>query len=541
MPARPRQSFVWQALFVWIVFVLCAGTFGGLSDGRILGNDAIPYAVELSAGAPHANPHHLLFHPLSRGVLALLAPFGHASFPLRSPLGLAMTAQVLVSALGAALAALFFLRAARRALGAGWRAEISAVALTLMLVFSAGHWLYAAVGETYLPAIAAETALLGLALRERLHRASAPRTVWLVVALLAAVLLRQDSVLVVLPLLLLLPAGRALRVIGGAGLLALGIYALAWGLGAGEASFWDWLRGLATTGLWGAPVSARGFAVAGSLTLTALAYPVWYAGQASMRGELGGAQTALFLGLAPWILCVLAPMLTRPFEDAERPADDDAQLNDRRRAVLALLAFAAVRFGFFAWWQPGNMEYHTGTLTPLALALAVWLGGRRVSLRSAVALASAMVLVLVGNLRYLIAPNQAADLHARATEALAAAGPGGLVLSLDRLGHYALLRAHGTQLGPELPRLLDASDVAGGLDLTSLTELRAAIQATLSRGARVVAARDLLLPARFEHAPWPLDWSDAEHVGGMNQLIEGFQAGPADPEAGLDAWLWTLR
>ncbi len=46
------------ALFYW-------GTFGGLDDGMVLGNDAVPYAVELSKGESRANPHHLLFHPLA--------------------------------------------------------------------------------------------------------------------------------------------------------------------------------------------------------------------------------------------------------------------------------------------------------------------------------------------------------------------------------------------------------------------------------------------------------------------------------------------
>jgi len=530
MPARPRLSFAWQALFVWVVFVLYAGTFSGFSDGRILGNDAIPYAVELSAGAPHANPHHLLFHPVARLVLILLAPFGHASFPLRSSLGLAMTAQVLVSALGGALAAWFFLSAARRSLGAGWRRQLAALALTLLLVFSAGHWLYASVGETYLPAIAAETALLGLALRERLSHGPRPRALWLVVALLVAVLLRQDSVLVVLPLALLLEPRRASLVVGTAGGLALGTYALARGLGGTEEGFSMWLRGLANSGLWGAPLSSQGIAVAGGLTLTALGYPLWYACQAWLRGELTGALPALLLGTAPWLLLVLAPLLT------ER-ADPTPEARGRKRALAALLAFAGLRFLFFAWWQPGNMEYHTGTLTPLALALAIWLGGRRLTLRPALALGAAALLVLVGNLQFLIGPNQARDMHERATEALAAAGPGGLVLSLDELGHYALVRAHDTQPGAHPPRVLDASAVASGGNLTRLAELRAAIEATLARGGRVVAARDLVLPARFEHPPWPLDWSDAEHTGGMNQLIAGHEAAPAEP----GAWLWLLN
>jgi hypothetical protein len=136
-------------------------------------------------------------------------------------------------------------------------------------------------------------------------------------------------------------------------------------------------------------------------------------------------------------------------------------------------------------------------------------------------------------------------MHERASAALEAAGPGGLVLSLDGLGHLALVRARGTMPEPgggkATPRVLDASLVASGADLRQLEALRTQIAATLARGGHVVAARDMILPERFEHANWPLDWTDANHVGGMDRLVEGFAARPADPEAGLASWLWQLE
>jgi len=533
----PRAA--WPVFLTGLLFLVYAGTFGGLSDGRILGNDAIGYAAELARGAPHANPHHLAFHPLASAIHSALSPFESPTFALRSPLGLAMTAQVLLSALGGALAALFFFRAARRTLGEARGAKVAALTLTAALAFSSGHWLYASVGETYLPAIAAETLLLGLALRERLER-QVP-LVALIATLLAAVLLRQDSVLVALPVALLLRPRRAALVLASAGALAIAVYVVAWmGAGTGD-GFTVWLRGLANSGLWGAPISLRNLSVGGTLALTTLSYPIWYASQGFLHGDVDRATASLLMGLAPWLLLAMGPRLGQLGRQGKT---EGAPALERRRALAALLSFALLRFGFFAWWQPGNMEYHTGTLTPLFLALAVWLGGRpAATLHAAGAWTFAAVLVIAGNVTSLIGPNQASDLDARAQEALEAAGPGGLVLSLDGLGHLALERARGTHAGgtADLPRILNASLVASGTNLDKLPELRAAIAHTLRSGGHVFAARDMILPERFHHAPWPLDWTDSHHDGGMDKLVDGFAPTPVDMDAGLDSWLWRLE
>jgi hypothetical protein len=43
------------------------------------------------------------------------------------------------------------------------------------------------------------------------------------------------------------------------------------------------------------------------------------------------------------------------------------------RALLGLGVWGLVRVVFFAWWQPGNLEYHTGNLAPFLLALGLLL------------------------------------------------------------------------------------------------------------------------------------------------------------------------
>ena len=545
-----------------VLTLVYLGTFSGLDDGMVLGNDAIPYAVEQARGAAHVSPHHLLFHPLVSLVRGLLAPLAHDQLSLRGPLGLAMTAQTLVSALGGGLAAAAFLAATRRLVGGG----LLPWALTLVLAASAGHWLYASVGETYLPAIAAQTALVGLALVLRVERdgqATGRETAALAALLLLAVLLRQDSVLVTAAVVLLLAPRSAVVVVGAAGGSALAIYFGAWVFGGAAISggpdhvvgFLPWLRGLADTGLWGGGLSAGKLQVAGSLSLAALAYPTYYAAQAAATGgaTLEQGLVELALGLAPVLLLVLAVLAGRRRGVPTEPT------GPRRRAALALAAFLVLRLGFFTWWQPGNLEYHAGHLAPALLLVAVLLRPGRAEPGPAAALVPRLVLLagavtLAGNWVALIEPNRTRDLHAVADEAMATVAPGGLVLSLDRLGHYANLRAAGTTARHVEPPLLlmDASDVAAGVDLETLDQLRGAIRSTLKRlgalptgtpgGApAVVATRDRILPPRFEHAPWPLDWSTGDHAGGMGRLVEGFLALPLDPVAGVESGLWELR
>ncbi|MDF1800698.1 MAG: hypothetical protein P1V81_16095 [Planctomycetota bacterium] len=572
-PGEARGLGQSGVLLTAVLFLFYVGTFRGQADGMILGNDAIPYAVELSKGSPHANPHHLLFHPLADLVHGLLGAFEQPALSMRSSLGLAITAQTILSALGGALAAAFFLVAARRLMTPAAGA-LAPFALTLLLAFSAGHWLYSAVGETYLPAIAAQTALLGTALVCRVEasgRASTRQLTSMAGALLVAVLLRQDSVLVVPAVLFLLAPRPALVVVGTAGTAALAIYFATW-LGADPGvGFSDWLRGLADTGLWGGELSLDKVQVAATLGLTALGYSMWYAARAWTSGGIGleHGLFELLLGLAPWVLAGLAML-----SGVRRNRGPGDAVRDLRRALAALVVFLLLRFGFFAWWQPGNLEYHTGHLVPLLLLVALCLRVRgaaaaapdvATSTTPSLAprlLALAALTTLVGNYLVLIEPNQGTAMHARSSAAMAQLAPGGLVLSLDRLGHYSDLRAAGTTPAivtgepADAPVVLDASDVASGLDLSRFDELRGAIEAALTRTADlrpgpfpdapvagVLATRDLLLPVRFEHPPWPLDWSNPAtgHVGGMNRMIEGRAVLPRPPSAGLGAALWELR
>ena len=546
MPSAPPSKASLLALGS-LLFATYFLAFGVLDDGMILGNDALGYAQHLAngdGGESLWNPHHLLFHPLAALIAACLAPLESASSTLRTPMALAMTAQTVLSALGASLCVLAFLRTA---LAFNVRSRLVPYLLALLLAFSSCFWLYGAVGETYLPAVAAEAALLGLVLRIALRpeqNQEAPtnkENQALIALLLLATLLRQDSVLVVVPVILLLPLRRALFVSVTAGALCLVFYFLAFQLAGSEMAFAQWMRGLADSGLWGGTPTWSSLLVAVGMLASSLTYPLWFVGNSVQSGSfslavMGGQLT---LGLLPWLAILAALVLSRRTPSAS--TDEDARA---KKAAVGLLIFIAIRFSFFTWWQPINMEYYCGTLLPLFFLAALALRKASTTPRLSTGLLVTALLALVfGNWSVLIAPNQGTDMDLRAREVLTSAGPKGLALGLDRLGFYSLMRAQQTAGKPQasLPAILDISDAASGVVPTAVATARAQIRTTLANGGKVFALRDMILPARFQHAPWHLDWTDENHTGGMSQVLADIEATPMDPQAGLASWLWRLR
>lgn len=473
------------------------------SDGLILGNDVVPYAHGLVEGTPAAlwNPHHLLFHPLA----ALVAKVGAVASGGELDLERALGAHRLLSALGGACAVLVVFRFAFRRCGLG-----AAVAFAALFALSSGTWLYASVGETYLPATAALGALLVTAAAGRLGWGEA-RPLSLVGWLVLALLLRQDSVLVVPALFFLVRPGTALAVVSAAGGLAASLYAGAWVLSGTELGFVAWLRGLADSGLFGGGLDLQGLRVSLALLGASLSFATFYASTGWKLG-LGVAAAALLLSLA-------LPARRPP---GSRGAGETS-------VALGLGVFVLTRFLFIAWWQPANLEYHAGSILPILLGvLVLWSpgveGGAR-RLRSA-RLAACLLIVGLGNLLLLVLPVRAHGLAEHAAAAVDRAGGDGLVVSIDRLFHYALLREE-----PPGTRLIDASDAVHGIDPAALPAIRAAMVDTLAAGGGVIVARDVVLPEFWElEAPIPTE--------GLGVLVASLEVTPVEDATGR---VWAFQ
>jgi hypothetical protein len=439
----------WIALASVLVFLgawlAYAFSLDARADATIAGNDAVPYALALEDEDPARilDPHHPLFHVLSWGVARVL----RAALPeLELP---GTWALKIVSAAGGALALALLFRALAR--GSSF---LVAGLLVAAAGSTAGFRLYAAVGETYWPALAAQLAVLLHCIEaERARRAIELRPLvgWSVLALL----LRQDALLVVPCAAALIAWDRsrgalAARLRAAAGYLALsgaltiagygacyGVYALQAAAPVGPL---DWLTKLAQTGKWGGfgglePLwsthATHPSALRLSLDLTLASWD--YGALPWLRGTAPGPTSASALhiaALACSLILVVAPAFVRP-----------------SRAALAIAAlFFLPRLAFYAWWQPGNTEYHCGHwiayLALAAIALARWHSARSRLARALAPLALAVVLALTApsNERALIAPLRQPILSQRALQVGLWYAEGRRIVSVDPLMSYALER-----------------------------------------------------------------------------------------------------
>ncbi|QDU85632.1 hypothetical protein Pla163_27640 [Planctomycetes bacterium Pla163] len=424
---RASRAPAWarNALLVGILTVLYAATFGPTTDGQILGNDAIHYAGAVASGdgAGLLLANHLLPHLAARGLFLI----GTALGLLADDHAGALMAQTLISALGGALTVALVAATARRLCGPGPVATLVGFALAT----SSGLWLYAGVGETYAPAAAAETWVLFEVLR-RLRAAEGTGDLRLIAALALATLVRQDAVLVaIVPLVVLGP--RALAPVLVAGLASALGYALCFAATPAGTDAATWLVGVAAQPEWSASAErpALWFAglVHGVLTLDAVAFGVHRTDALSAARVLASAAVLVHL-----------VALAVAFARSHSPADASSS-----RFVLGLGAHLLVRFVFFAWFQPSNIEYAVGHLVPLAL-IAGWFWSRGDGFPRLVPVALAFQLSAT---LCLVVPLRTSGLADDARRVLEAGGEGGAtVVTVEPFGELALARERYRRFGP---------------------------------------------------------------------------------------------
>ncbi len=472
-PKLPSRATQWL-LFVFTT-LLYSATFSVTSDGELLGNDAIHYAADMAAGTCQGlvHPHHLLFHPLA-ALLAWPAQLWREAAPTTADY---LWAQQWISSIGGALFVLAVFRLAAQLAG-----NLRATALAACATVAAGTWLYSAVGETYTPAAAALAWLLVEAVQTKLGLRPSNvlrSTLWL----LLAILLRQDAILILPILPLLLGMRTSIVTVGAAGTLAVCLYSFGWALSGSEQAFIPWLRGLIDQGTWGHAPGITSWSLAIGLTGAAWNYGLVELRPLFMRGDFAsfGGLSAAALGSFALLSAALMPKAI-------------FFRSTTGKAALALALFALTRLCFFAWWEPSNMEHHSTTLVPLFLMAALLLRtGPARALPEALLLGAACVLTAATNFHMIVRHNRGSLMHERVLEAESNTGSGGWIVALDARAHYAARRA-----GVGSARLFDASSAiaAGGKRQIALEGW---LKSRLKAGERVVLLRDTVLPARF---PW---------------------------------------
>jgi hypothetical protein len=117
------------------------------------------------------------------------------------------------------------------------------------------------------------------------------------------------------------------------------------------------------------------------------------------------------------------------------------------RFVLGLGLHLLLRFVFFAWFQPSNIEYAVGHLVPLAL-IAGWIWSRGSGRPRLVPVALALQLAAT---LCLVVPLRTTELGADARRVIDACGAGGAtIVTIEPFGELALARERYRRFGPEL-------------------------------------------------------------------------------------------
>jgi hypothetical protein len=303
------------------------------SDGAFSSFDGVMYGIDLERDPlPAISGHHPLFHLVAIPITAALRA-----------LGVALPGHVAVRMISAAGACACLLLVALAAGRARWAVG---AAFALVLFSSRSFVIDAAVGESILPGCAAALWLL----LEAARVPASPRRV--AAALVLAVLLRQDNILllpgVVIAVAAGLPRGARLRplagILIGAGAATLAGYSAAWWMATrGSKALWDYLFYLPGMG-WTAPnpLDPRRFL----MHLDALSAAV--VGRNWPREDLH-----LLLGPAFVVALAAVALLLR----GRTP---------RRALGAAVLVTLVVRAAFFSWFDAANPEWSVLTIALVA-------------------------------------------------------------------------------------------------------------------------------------------------------------------------------
>jgi hypothetical protein len=378
MTATPRRRGVLALAGLGAAIVILALRSKGQTA------DALVYMLSAATGRELYHPHHLLYTPIVRFLYLALRALGTGADAI-----LASQVHNTVLAVATGLATFSIVRR--------WGGSSIGAALTaLALLATRGFWAYSTIADVYVPATAC---LAGVTLL--LPRDGEAALGWktpVVCALLAlAIFYHQTNVLAVVPIAFWYASTRSpgkLRalalVLGGAGIVVLGAYVLAYLHSDAQAA-------MARMGVPSAPGFLEGFEHY-CLSYTFHPNPEWgtfHNVSALGLGRVVHSQAwnvVVFDEATKYVVTgvfalALAIVLGWHVVQAVRT-------ETLRRERIYLLLWLLIYDAFFLWWLPSEREFFITPLLPLVLA--VWLLAADVSaklpLRKVVVAAAALLL-----------------------------------------------------------------------------------------------------------------------------------------------------
>jgi uncharacterized protein len=391
-----------RAMLAWATFAAALVLFPMGSDA-MLASDGVWYGIELEADAPSSiRGNHPLFHVAAWPLAEILEATG-----IRHPGHWALR---LLSASGAGVLAYVV---------AGLGLGFAGLAAAAYLLASRMFVIEAATGENVVPATAAALLAATAAVRHR-------RRPVLVGALLAlALVLRQDNVLLVPGIAVVLLPKRITRIAAFLGAVAVpvaAVYLAAWRIAAPEAPLLSYVLGLGAKGAWSPAQGSNPAAVEADAIAVALVGRHW-----------PYADTHALLGVAGLLLPLLLFTTRRSLA----------------RTTWEPWVFGlpiALRSLFYGWFEPGNPEWQLFSIAFVcawAARSARLSGPRPLLLWRTLALGAAAAAVLAAHLPHTLSLRKPTFRDAVASAVQAA--PQGAVLAVEGFAAPAMTRFMGLE------------------------------------------------------------------------------------------------
>ncbi len=515
-----RHHYLIASIGFLVLAITYYYTFTLTSDATISTDDGISYAAEIEGGGQLIHPHHLLYQLLGWLIWNVNKKLMEGDIR-------ALTSLRLLSALSGAFGIVLLYFVLVRSTS---RPRISAF-FCIGLAFSRGYWFYSSSAETIIPGAVLSIPVIYVFLRI-IQAPSLELYFLLGIMQAAAYAMRQDNVLLSIPLLLICPFLK-----GGSHRRGLVLYAitLLFSIAAvqmlsfsmamqGTSSFGnfiEWSRGYTRTPGWGTIENLKPMGL--WTDLCRLFHAIGY-GSITGIANIAPASVSRGISFMSGVNNIALILFSLCFIFYIFPRVHFISGIDRILAIFCA-ALIVTREAFYAWWLPENiMAFSIGTMIPLAIVVAVVFSSildRGVYRRPVATVMVGLILTIITSGALTVIPFSKSTYYARLKSFEEFSQKNDAVIVRHALD-YPLVTYYGV-------RQAAVVDYFGGEQFRSLDEprLRTMIESAWSGGHRA-----FLMPAERASGPF-----DIGHYEQERAFFGSYRLTPVKGENGMTvAW-----